>query len=315
MKQSLTILIILILSCTGCERDSPKSAVDSILNPPSSPDSPKAGVAVTADQMRISEENVAAASAAIFTKAPNTPEESRNIWLNLNSETVTWKYAKVSDDASKAFAGVYGGSKWEDKVLEKYFKGKTTGYVTPKFEEKFTEDGKEKLLVLGYITPEPIDNYGCHACVPLLGGAIFLKQGSGWIPESVNKIIGWGDPLEIGRFGIVLIGPKKYGVAMYISDAHQGYEDVRAEILVPHEGNLNVALDAGYIEKPGEAACMDNKDAVSPQSVDMKFETVNNSDYYDAVVQVQYNDGTCEKFVRQDKTTRYRLRDGKYVAI
>lgn len=259
------------------------------------------------------EEKVDAASSAMFANAPNTPEESRSVWLNLNSKTAEWNYIKVSDDASKAFSGIYGGLKWNDGNLAKYFQGKTTGYVTPKFEEKFTEGGKEKLLVLGYITPEPIDNYFCHACVPLLGGAIFLKQGSGWVAESVNKIIGWGDPVETGRFGIILIGPKKYAVAMYIADAHQGYEDARVEILVPHDGKLEVALNTGYTEKPGDAACTNVP--MSPQKVDVRFEPGKDSDYFDALVQLQFNEGTCEKFVRQDKTTRYRFHNGRYQPV
>lgn len=244
---------------------------------------------------------------------PNTPQDAQKVWSHLNSMTLRQNDEKVSDEAKKAFIDIYGGSIWQDESLAYYFKGQTSGYVTPIFEARFTEGGMEKLLVLGHITPEPMEGYWCHACYPLLGGAIFLKQGSVWVVESMRKVIGWGDVFGGGRFSIIPISPAKYGVAIRIADAHQGYEDLRAEILVPHHGNLDVALDVGYREKPGSGAC--EVVELLPQNVDMRFEPGKNSGYFDTVIQVQYNDGNCEHFVRHAETVRYQFHDGKYQPI
>jgi len=96
--------MIATLSCLGCERDSSRSAVDAVLNPTSSRDSSGAGVAVTAEQMRISEEAAASAARVVssdkylfdllakptYRKAWNTlflGEEDVDDWLAQYSKT------------------------------------------------------------------------------------------------------------------------------------------------------------------------------------------------------------------------------------
>jgi hypothetical protein len=257
--------------------------------------------------------SVVGASSPLATNVANTPQDADRVWVRLSATTEVGGDKKVSADAKKVFAELYGGSVWKDEALAQYFKDKNSGYLAPIFEERFTEGGLEKLLVLGHIAPEPIEEYFCHACVPLLGGAIFLRQGTGWVVESAQKIIGWGDAFGGGRFSVIPIGPAKYGVAIRSSDAHQGYEDLRGSILVPDHGKLNVALTVGYSERPGPGACLDV--GLLPQGVNITFEPVGNSSYFDAVVQVQYNDGNCEHSVRVEKTVRYRFLNGKYEPI
>jgi hypothetical protein len=222
---------------------------------------------------------------------------------------------KVSPEAKDALLNLYGGGVWVDKNLGGFFKDKTEGYVTPKFEGRFVEGGISKLLVLGYITPEPGEDYQCHECVPLIGGAIFQRQESKWVVESAQKIIGRGDVLETGEFRLIQIGPEKYGVSIHITDAHQGYEDDRFVVLVPYQGNLNVALDAGFIEKPGDAAFTESNVALLKQDLNIKFELGKNSEYFDAVVRARYNDGDSQHWVRKDETKRYQFRDGKFEPI
>jgi hypothetical protein len=242
----------------------------------------------------------------------NTTESPANISTTTN---IPLTRDKVSVEAKDAFLNLYGGETWADKIIGDYFKDKTEGYISPKFEGRFTEGGINKLLVLGYITPEPADGYFCHACVPLIGGAIFQKQDLKWVVESVQKIIGRGDVVETGDFNLVQIGPDKYGISIHITDAHQGYEDNRFEILVPYQGSLKIALDAGYIEKPGPAACIDGHAALHNQDVSLKFEPGKNPEYFDAVVRVRYNDGECKHWTRKEETKHYQLHDGKFEPI
>jgi hypothetical protein len=285
MNRSLLFSAIALLICSGCERYSTNRAEN------------KVEVAVTAEQSKASEDQ-AIAEKHIAAVALSVTE------------------GKITDDASKALASLYGGLVWKDKILAKYFGGKTTGYLIPVFEKRFTEGETEKYLVLGHITPEPTETYVCHACTPLIGGAIFVKQGSKWVVESKQKIIGWGAGLAQDDISIEKNGPVKYGVLIRIDDAHQGYEDRRERLLVPNQKNLDVALEVGYVEKPGPAACLEGNIDFPAQSVEIKFEQGNNAEYFDAVVHVEYNEGVCDKEnIRINKTTRYQYHKGKYIPI
>lgn len=222
---------------------------------------------------------------------------------------------KVSVEANEAFLSFYKGTSWAGESTDKYFNERTE-YVSLKFEGRFTEGGINKLLVIWYLTPSPLDDFLCHACVPLIGGAIFKQQDSKWIVESAQKIIGWGDVLETGDFNLVQIGPDKYGVSIHITDAHQGYEDDRFEILVPYKGSLITALVDGFYEKPGDAAYIEgNNVELLPQDLSIKFVPGKNPEFYDAVVRARYNDGDSQKLVRKDQTNRYQFHDGKFEPI
>jgi hypothetical protein len=290
MKKTLLILALLIIAvvlliCTNCERFFSKQAPY------------KVEVAVTAEQLKASEEKMKA------------EEHIRAVSSNVAN-------GKISSDANKAFTDIYGGLIWNDKILAQYFQGKTIGYLAPVFEERFTEGGLEKLLVLGRITPEPTESYFCHACYPLLGGAIFHKQGSLWVVESAKKIIGWGGSLSPDVISIFKIGPTKYGVSIRFFDVHQGYEVLKEMILVPNQGHLDVVLDVGYSDKPGPGVCLEDNINLPNQNVDIKFEPGINPEYFDAVVHIEYNDGACGhkvKWVAHKETTRYQFKKGRYI--
>jgi hypothetical protein len=220
---------------------------------------------------------------------------------------------KVSDEAKEALLAIYGGFKWKDERLMEFLKS-DTGYVTPAFEKHFIENGTDKLLVIGIISTDtdPID--ACHACVPLIGGAIFVKQNSKWIVESQNRVFGWGGPFgAVGDTEIVQIGKEKTGILIRNSDMHQGYENLDIRLFVTYQGRIVESLNDGFPESPTMGAC-EKIDAPDP-SFDIKFEPVKDSDYFDVVTRAQFNEGNCEKFERKDITTRYRLSEDQYDPI
>ena len=275
----IIVLIIFLCSCSGKE--------DSVMDSPHG------------------KQNVDSATTGVSSRDSPAPQ---NPWPNIS--TSASDAAKVSDEAKKALIGIYGNSIFIDKRLVKFLKV-DTGYVTPVFEQTFTEGGNKKLLVVGVISDAEKPMPACHACVPVIGGAIFIKLRDRWVVESEQKVIGWGGPFASeGQISLVHIGKDKYGVSIRNSDMHQGFEYSGVRILVPRNGNLDLALDVSFTDKPSEGACeFSNK---LPQSLDVKFEPANRNGYFDAVIRMQYNDGDCNKSVRYDKTTRYILRDGKY---
>lgn len=225
---------------------------------------------------------------------------------------------KISSDASKALAELYGGLVWRDSSLSQYFKEEEVGYVAPMFEKRFTEEDVEKLAVIGHITPGPTDDYHCHACSRLVGGAIFRRQGSDWIVESSQMIIGWGGSLSDEVINVVKIGPTKRGISIRVSDVNHGYEFLREEILVPRQGRLDTALNVGYKGQPGPAACLDEGISLPNQGLDIRFEPGSDPEYFEAVAHLEYNEGKCsqeDSWIAHKETTRYLLQDGKYRPI
>src|SRR5450759_726815 len=95
MKQALIILIIVVLSFSGCERDSSKSVMDSSIITQNNQASLGVKVAVTADQKKASEAQMA--SQPITTQAARETVKREFEELSLDSirldssETTKWK--------------------------------------------------------------------------------------------------------------------------------------------------------------------------------------------------------------------------------
>lgn len=250
----------------------------------------------------------------------DSTQEMRNVASDLaaaqkqsnNANPVINKF-HISDEAKGALLDLYGGIQLNDKRLVEYINVETA-YVIPVFEKHFISEGSEKLLVLGVLSETDGAIQDCHACTPLLGGAVFSKQGQKWVVENEQKIIGWGGPFgTLGDIDIVLTGKNKYGVAIRVSDMHQGYENMFVRVFVPYNGKLVEALGDGFAESPSENACENIN--IQPQSFDVKFEPANDADYFDLVTRSQFNEGDCEHFVRKDITIRYRFNNGKYLPV
>jgi hypothetical protein len=135
---------------------------------------------------------------------------------------------------------LYGGKTFEDARLGKYFQGQTTGYISLAFETAYIENGQEKHMVIAHITPEPVDEYFCHACYKLIGGAVFSKTGNVWRIESENKIIGWaGSMICEEKIDLVQVGPHRYGTMLSVEDDFQGYETKLVHLIIPYNGVLS----------------------------------------------------------------------------
>ena len=81
-------------------------------------------------------------------------------------------------DPGKALAVVYGSQTWSDPRLREYADfPQGRAFVVPAFDAAFNEQGVEKHIVLATLTPRPAAAYNCNACSPLLGGAVFRKEG------------------------------------------------------------------------------------------------------------------------------------------
>ena len=221
------------------------------------------------------------------------------------------KTMKEPFDANKAMILLYGGQTWTSSDLKRYFKGQTTGYISVAFESGYNEKNSEKHFVIFHITPEPAEQYMCHACTPLIGGAIYTKIKDSWAIETKSMIIGWGNAFG-EKISLVRIGKDRHAIMLLITDAHQGYETKYINLITPYMGVLKVALNVGFGEKPSSGAC---GEAASEQKVEIKFDETQKSEYFNIVTHIQYNEGTCQKLTVNKKTAIYKFVKGKYKLI
>jgi hypothetical protein len=199
-------------------------------------------------------------------------------------------------DLERALTLIYGGPTWSNPNLKQYenFKDSNQAFIRSVFDAPYKEQKVEKHIVIAALTPQA--DYFCHACWPLLGGAIFRKDGQQWSIETENKVIepgnGWGDTFEL-----VQIGLNRHGVVHHIDDVHGGYEDMTATVLFPLNGTLLAQqLPSQISGTPGPGAC-----EAPTQQFRLSFTSGNessprrNEKYFDLVVDVQWNEGKCKE--------------------
>jgi hypothetical protein len=200
-------------------------------------------------------------------------------------------------DVEKALKLVYGDLIWSDKILKQFenFKDSDEARICSVFDASFKEQHVEKHVVIAALTPN-VEYYGCHACWPLLGGAVFRNDGEQWSIESESKVLepgnGWGD-----KFSLVKTGQDQHGVVHLVEDVHQGYEDKVASIFFPLEGQLFAQkFSTAITGTPGSGACEVPDQHLRLSFTDGKMLPLRlYENYYEIVVDEQWNEGKCSE--------------------
>lgn len=208
-----------------------------------------------------------------------------------------------------------------ERLSEYYFNSTSNGRVSIIFDAPYREDNIDKHIVITATVPANED-YGCHACAPLIGGAVFRRLGKYWVLEAENKYI-----TVMGKFGstdrevirLAKIGPDRFGVIFQGDDVHQGYISNYISLIVPYGKSLVEALQF-FVEGPGSAACPDNTGKgfidLPEQGIDIRYvKGESQTSYYDIEAIVRYNSGICGQVKAVKEVRHFRFTDGKYVRI
>ena len=205
---------------------------------------------------------------------------------------------------------------WRDiavpKPLSTYYHRDSKADVRTAFDSQITEDGIERHVIITYSVPAE-GFFQCHACAPLIGGAVFKRSADGWIIESQNKyitVIGKWGKTEKENIAIIEIGSGRYGVLFRGSDIHQGYMSNYISLIVPYKNSLVESLQF-FVEGPSIDECTG-----SSWEQDIELSTVRNrkdrDGYYIMKASIRYNKGDCGH-VRPVKERRsYYFNKGKY---
>ena len=214
----------------------------------------------------------------------------------------------VRFDPQAALTQLYGGNTWKDPRLARHFSspGSDVVYVSLGFDAPYLEGGHPKHLIVSLLTPEPPEQYSCHACTPLIGAAVFTLAGAKWQIESESTII---EDVALGhRFSLVKTGPDRYGVLVHQLDSHQGYQLDRIDLLLAYKRIMRQALSIGFNESPSPDACGDG----AQQSVDLTFNVAGSKEFYDALAVVRENAGQCGHLKATVQRSRYEYAAGDY---
>jgi hypothetical protein len=274
---------------------------------------------VTIAAKRRSRQFLAIAATAVCAAAP---------FLARAQEAPSWLRGEFTADA--ALALVYGELPWVDERLASFgrFEG-AQAYVELLFERGFVEDGIEKRIVVATLTPQPRAQYGCHACTPLIGGAVFRRDRDGWALEARGEILERSHPwfdASHASLELVEVAPGRYGLLHRVNDVNGGIETKRTSIIFAHDGELGVRFAAHIPETPGPGACNVPAPRLEVQLSDERREP-NEPGYYDVEADYAYNDGACRARDGEDglvivfagrvcrQVERWRFTGGSYTLL
>jgi hypothetical protein len=221
-------------------------------------------------------------------------------------------------DPVLALAVVYGGQLPASRV-NTFKMGED--FIEPLYDAAYVEGGVDKHVVIATLTPRPRSEYGCHACWPMLGGAVFRRDGDVWRIESTGLKIEQGHAWFDGQHGkltLVHVGPDRYGLLHQVNDMSGGDESMRASLIFGVDGVLASRLVAPPVQGPGPGAC-----GMPEQHLKVATLEAGAGSFYEVAVDAVWNEGRCEYIeggtrARSSgrachRATRYRYREGTYV--
>lgn len=106
-------------------------------------------------------------------------------------------------------------------------------------EWRYSEKGKEKYFLLTQTTDlkEP---QTCFACLPIMGAAVFSKEGEKWALEAENKYVGMTGGYGVlgGDVGLAEVGPERHGIVHNLVITKYNCKGGVFDIIMPHQGSI-----------------------------------------------------------------------------
>lgn len=195
-----------------------------------------------------------------------------------------------------------------------YF-SKGVGVVSVSFFQSYREDGKMKFFLLTKTIPIDVP-FECHACRPLLSGAVFSLDKNVWKIESQQQFLGYD-----GEYGLVpdakliQIGPDKHGL-MLVFKYESDMTAVEEALLVPYQGNITKAYqDALYYD---DFNLCEHSYSCAAYSTRVEFDKSKKQRFYPLKVSKFGTDNDPRrgyKAVPVDEEAVYQFQSGKYVEV
>jgi serine/threonine protein kinase len=239
----------------------------------------------------------------------------------------TKKYFTGSFDVGKALELIYGSYdsqkkyvKWgltADDLKNSPLAAETGGfgpgtvYTASNFLKSYTQGGRQRYLLITETVPA---KYDCHACAPIIGGAVFSQVGDNWQLETDTKIIStmgsWGGAPE-GK--LVKIGPDRYGVLYQPGYTGQGITSEIAVMIAETADKLAEVLDVKDYSGDNGGTCGEGLATCYSFTSKLEFIPGANADYYDAKITTTGTKEDDNGVIRSaNAVKKYTFADGKY---
>lgn len=236
----------------------------------------------------------------------------------------TFKQSFSEEQALKMVYGNYDSinksSTWVNipfpnkKDASGYFE-KRKGLVKSIFFKFYRENGKHKLFLLTKTIPTNIP-FDCHACLPLIGAAVFVKKRAHWEIEAQNQFIMYdGEYGELPVMKLIEIGKDKFGLSLEFE--HGVVRDRELSILIPYKGSIvNAYKEVIYYENFNDCEYA-SKIQCEAYTVDLAFDKSVKGDFYGLQVKkfgTIYNDKK-NKMMPVDQRISYQFINGAYSVV
>lgn len=244
------------------------------------------------------------------------------------ADVPTRKYFSGDFNIGKALELIYGSYDYQKKYakwkltaddlrkshLDTQGSGITPGtvYTNANFFQSFTQSGVQRYFLITDTVPA---RYDCHACAPMIGGAVFSQVGNNWQVEAENKIIS-----TMGSFGsapkgkLMKIGADRHGAMFEAGGMGQGISNEVAVLIADVGETLREVLIVDEFGGDNGGACGEGLAACYSFSSKLEFVAGANPDYYDARVTTTGTKEDKDGNVRRVNTVKkYAFVNGKYM--
>lgn len=219
--------------------------------------------------------------------------------------------AWAEPDRAAARQAIYGGASWTDARATRFFGSGVRVQVHEVFRARYREQAQEKLILIYQLTPGPREQFRCHACQPALGGAVMAQNERGdWQVQARGELLMAGAPFSGPEdLRLMRLSADRWGLRSRHHDVAQGLESRRERVLLQVEGQLLLALDEGFTEKPGPGAC--GPGAAEQNTALLPLSGSDQSPRLELVL--RHNEGACPTPEAQVRRLRLELQaDGRF---
>ena len=113
------------------------------------------------------------------------------------------------------------------------------------FSSVIGDSDAHSFVLLTYAVPSRDETYYCHACAPVIGMAIFSKEGLQWKMEASNRAVAlagaFGKPPRDIR--LVHIGPRQRAIRILYTDLGNGEKTSVLQLLIPWKGTVGLGFE------------------------------------------------------------------------
>ncbi|OWQ93463.1 hypothetical protein CDN99_03040 [Roseateles aquatilis] len=214
--------------------------------------------------------------------------------------------------ADAAMRMVYGGTTWRDERIAAFFGGRSPALraeIREVFRARYVERDVDKLMLVYQLTPGPRDQFRCAACVPALGAAVLAADEAGrWKLRARGLLLTQGMPGSGDEdLQLLQIADDRWILRSRRHDDDRGRESRRERLILERDGEVQLAADLGFEDKPGPRAC---GAGAAPQTSGVSVLSPGLGPRVEVVL--RFNEGTCPSPRPVVQRTRMELRDGRF---